>query len=223
MHAPGRVLKAVAISDVAARPGFAEPRRIVLPFAVSPGPPGRRDFRVSALDGCSSFLKPAPAGPGGSGGAQVWGHLLKPPGHVDMEAVMAKCRRKAYTVSVPTLSLEGFLDLVFGAPGGAPRFDKGGGNGGDDGSLSGGFPRGVAVEYVKVDAQGFDLEVVRSLGAYLPLTANVEVEVALGTPLYAGAAGPREVDAFMAASGFAFAPPCAFALHFNLGSVERTR
>ena len=149
------------ISDEPQRPGFASDMRVVIPFAVAPDEAGqekkeegaplsrRKSFRVSELDGCSSFLTPRTP----QAGEGAWGHLLTPiTAGVDMEAVMELCRRHVRTLQVPTLSLEHFLGLIFGRPGGQPRFEGGGGG------------AAVAVEYLKVDAQGYDLEVDATAG-----------------------------------------------------------
>ena len=105
---------------------------------------------MSALDGCSSVLESARLG---NDEARRWAHLLTSP-DADMGGVIGRCQQSAYTARVPTLSLAALLDLVFGQPGGQPRFYPdltGAGRENRAGSVS--------VEYVKIDAQGFDLEV----------------------------------------------------------------
>lgn len=63
---------------------------------------------------------------------------------------------------------------------------------------------GIAqVDFLKVDAQGADLAVLRSAGARLKDIRRIQVEVQV-TPrqLYQGAGGRAEVEAFLRAAGF---------------------
>jgi hypothetical protein len=63
---------------------------------------------------------------------------------------------------------------------------------------------GVArVDFLKVDAQGTDLQVVRSLGARIRDVQRIQVEAAKpGHRQYAGAADRNEILAFLTANGF---------------------
>jgi FkbM family methyltransferase len=69
------------------------------------------------------------------------------------------------------------------------------------------FMNGVgigAVEFLKVDAQGADLSVVRSLGERLRDVGRIQMEVCVtGRQLYRGAADKESTLAFMAGHGFA--------------------
>lgn len=62
---------------------------------------------------------------------------------------------------------------------------------------------GIAhVEFLKVDAQGADLDVVRSAGDRLADIDRIKLEVTKGEQLYEGAATTEEVVAFMTEHGF---------------------
>ena len=78
------------------------------------------------------------------------------------------------TNKVPTMRLDTFLDGM--------KIDK--------------------VDFLKVDAQGSDLDVVKSAGARLADVRRVQLEVATGGSLYQGAASRADVIAFMEGSGF---------------------
>ncbi len=60
-----------------------------------------------------------------------------------------------------------------------------------------------AVEYLKVDTQGFDFRVIQSAGARLKDVQSVRLEVDI-TPqrCYAGSAGKEEVVSYMSSQGF---------------------
>lgn len=83
-----------------------------------------------------------------------------------MAALLGLCRTPRRQATVPTTSLESFLDLVFGT---ARTARSSSGPSADDADLllpgqhaywwgGGALQQTVAVEYVKVDAQGYDLE-----------------------------------------------------------------
>ncbi len=61
----------------------------------------------------------------------------------------------------------------------------------------------AAVEYLKIDAQGFDFKVIQSAGARLKDIQSVKLEVDV-TPVrcYAGSAGKEEIVPYMAGHGF---------------------
>lgn len=62
---------------------------------------------------------------------------------------------------------------------------------------------GIAhVDFLKVDAQGADLDVVRSAGDRLADIDRIKLEVTKGNQLYRGAAGTDEVMDFMTEHGF---------------------
>lgn len=58
------------------------------------------------------------------------------------------------------------------------------------------------VEFLKIDTQGADLEVVRSAGDRLADIDRITLEVTKGAQLYQGAAGEEEVVAFMTSHGY---------------------
>lgn len=59
------------------------------------------------------------------------------------------------------------------------------------------------VDYLKIDAQGMDLAVLRSVGSRLADVAKITIEVALSpTPLYIGAASKLETVCFLQEAGF---------------------
>lgn len=59
------------------------------------------------------------------------------------------------------------------------------------------------VEFLKIDAQGMDLAVVRSLGRFLPCVKKIELEVQVSSiPLYEGSATESEVMSYMSQRGF---------------------
>jgi hypothetical protein len=58
------------------------------------------------------------------------------------------------------------------------------------------------VDFLKVDAQGSDLDVVKSAGARLADVRRVQLEVATAGSLYQGAASRDDVLAFMEGKGF---------------------
>jgi hypothetical protein len=156
------LLAANTVPEAPSRLGFSGPRTIVLPFAVSPGMSSTVPFHVAALDGCSSLLESTQLEPLE---AKIWGHLLVlGSGDPDMSHIISQCQKHAFTTQVPTISLESFFDLVFGQPGGAPRFEEGGDLGGDHDHNR--HPHGsVSIEYIKIDAQGFDLQVCLCMAA----------------------------------------------------------
>jgi hypothetical protein len=57
---------------------------------------------------------------------------------------------------------------------------------------------------MKVDAQGYDLEVIKSAGKYLKKIRKIQLEVKAegATGFYAGQPTPSEVKAFMEKQGF---------------------
>src|SRR5438309_7822870 len=62
------------------------------------------------------------------------------------------------------------------------------------------------VDFLKVDAQGMDLAVIRSAGSRLRDIGRITLEVDLSPkPLYSGAASKREVLEFMSSAGFRLA------------------
>ena len=61
------------------------------------------------------------------------------------------------------------------------------------------------VDYLKVDAQGHDLAVVRSLGERIVDVDMVVLEVSLGIQLYQGSNTRDEAMSFMLANGFRYA------------------
>ena len=61
--------------------------------------------------------------------------------------------------------------------------------------------RGSARLFIKVDTQGYDLEVLKGATALLPRTAGLQVEMSLAS-LYEGAPTFLEMMAFMQSSGF---------------------
>ena len=62
---------------------------------------------------------------------------------------------------------------------------------------------GIAhVDFLKVDAQGADLDVIRSAGDRLADIERIKLEVTKGEQLYEGAATADEVMAFMSQNGF---------------------
>ncbi len=59
------------------------------------------------------------------------------------------------------------------------------------------------VDYLKIDAQGMDLAVLRSAGSRLKDVAKITVEVDLSpSPLYVGAASKSEAIDFLRQAGF---------------------
>lgn len=58
------------------------------------------------------------------------------------------------------------------------------------------------VNFLKVDAQGTDLDVIRSAGDRLADIDRITLEVTKGEQLYHGAAGAEDVLAFMTEHGF---------------------
>ena len=58
------------------------------------------------------------------------------------------------------------------------------------------------VDFLKIDAQGADLDVVRSAGDRLADITRIKLEVTKGEQLYEGAATPEIVMAFMTDHGF---------------------
>jgi FkbM family methyltransferase len=59
------------------------------------------------------------------------------------------------------------------------------------------------VDFLKVDTQGADLEVLKSVGSKLNLVEKITLEVAVTSePLYSGAASKEEVLSFLNAVGF---------------------
>lgn len=60
------------------------------------------------------------------------------------------------------------------------------------------------VEYLKVDAQGYDLEVVKSAGEFIRAVDKIKMESkAEGAPgFYVGQPAPSEVEAYMKGFGF---------------------
>ena len=61
------------------------------------------------------------------------------------------------------------------------------------------------VEYMKIDAQGMDLAVLRSAGLYIRCFAKIKVEAPTrdDMPLYAGGHTRREIQDFLESHGFA--------------------
>lgn len=61
-----------------------------------------------------------------------------------------------------------------------------------------------AIDYLKVDAQGYDLEVVKSAGKYLKQIRKIKLEAKMsGTKgVYEGQPDPKEIAAFMEQQGF---------------------
>lgn len=83
-------------------------------------------------------------------------------------------------VTVPVLRLDEFLEAVDLRELNVPR-----------------------IEFLKIDAQGGDLDVVRSLGSYLEIVQKIELEVqTTDEPLYLGASTLADVRTFMETSGF---------------------
>ncbi len=61
----------------------------------------------------------------------------------------------------------------------------------------------TSIEFLKIDAQGHDLEVIRSLGEYISVVRHFEVEVQLTDfELYKGASKLSEIMEFAQESGF---------------------
>jgi Methyltransferase FkbM domain len=59
------------------------------------------------------------------------------------------------------------------------------------------------VHFLKIDAQGADLAVVRSLGSRIKDVRKISLEVQVNhVPLYAGASQKEEVQQYMRAAGF---------------------
>ena len=58
--------------------------------------------------------------------------------------------------------------------------------------------------YLKVDVQGYELEVLRGAGPWLEALAAIQLELSL-VPLYAGAPMADEVNAFVSGSGYRLA------------------
>lgn len=62
-------------------------------------------------------------------------------------------------------------------------------------------PPDVLIEYIKIDAQGHDFEVVRGIGSELPRVKHIRVEVQLKT-VYEGATTKDQFRTFMEQHGF---------------------
>ena len=61
----------------------------------------------------------------------------------------------------------------------------------------------TSIEFLKIDAQGHDLEVVKSLGEYISIVRHIEVEVQLTDfEVYMGASKLSEIMEFALGSGF---------------------
>ena len=59
------------------------------------------------------------------------------------------------------------------------------------------------VDYLKIDAQGMDLAILRSAGSRLADVAKITIEVDLSPrPLYVGAASKSEAVGFLRQAGF---------------------
>jgi FkbM family methyltransferase len=98
---------------------------------------------------------------------------------INMEAVQSwiggEVLREECTIAVPTVRLDTFMNLV-----GIARLD-----------------------FLKVDAQGTDLGVVKSAGSRLRDIAKIVLEVSVaGKPVYLGEPSKDEVVAFLSSAGF---------------------
>lgn len=155
-HNPGLTIYAfepnlrVAATLIGRAPNF-----VVLPMAVAETD-GSADFHINAFDAASSLL------PMDENSRRSW------TGGEQLESQK--------TVTVPTLRLDTFFDLV-----------------------------GIAhVDLLKIDAQGADLAVLRSAGPRLRDVAKISLEVDIAPRrLYVGSASRAEVVAFLTAAGFA--------------------
>ena len=59
------------------------------------------------------------------------------------------------------------------------------------------------VHFLKIDAQGADLAVIRSLGSRIKHVGKISLEVQINpVPLYAGGSQKEEVQEYMSAAGF---------------------
>jgi FkbM family methyltransferase len=130
------------------------PNYIVLPMAVTETD-GVAEFHLNAFDASSSLL------PLDQDAARCW--------------IGGEVLREEHTVTVPTVRLDTFMNLM--------EIQK--------------------VDFLKVDAQGMDLAVVKSAGSRLGDIAKIVLEVSVADrPVYIGEPTKGEVLEFFTSAGF---------------------